>query len=191
MSAGKINRQLEVQTREQFQNMQRLLQNIQVRNPYAETLQIPSSVFKPRRTNAHYLAFIEAVTFYHQFQRKVQTDKQSGERFIETSLEDIGWANKLLAPVLLRKSDELSGACRTFLERLKSYLKREQKQSFYASSVRMEMRIPTTTFNRYLIELVRYGYLKIVGGNRYKKGFEYEVVNYEEYEKLTRMCKMF
>jgi len=50
--------------------------------------------------------------------------------------------------------------------------------------VRMQMRVPTTTFNRHLSDLVRYGYLKILGGNRYKKGYEYEVINYEEYKEL-------
>ncbi len=43
--------------------MQRVLQPVQVRNPFAESLHIPDEVFKPRRSNAHYLAFIEAVTF--------------------------------------------------------------------------------------------------------------------------------
>ena len=39
---------------------------------------IPKEVFKPRRTNAHYLAFIEAVTFYHQYQEKCH-DTETGE----------------------------------------------------------------------------------------------------------------
>ena len=57
-------------------------------------LQIPKEVFKPRRTNAHYLAFIEAVTFYHQYQREKCHDTETGEEFIETTLEDIKEANK-------------------------------------------------------------------------------------------------
>lgn len=58
---------------------------MQVRNPYAEQLQLPADVFKPRRTNAHYLAFIEAVTFYHQYQRTERVDEDTGERYIEIS----------------------------------------------------------------------------------------------------------
>jgi hypothetical protein len=46
-----------------MQDCQRMLQPITVRNPYAEQLIIPKEVFKPRRTNAHYIAFIEAITF--------------------------------------------------------------------------------------------------------------------------------
>ena len=42
-------------------------------------LRIPEEVFKPRRTNAHYLAFIEMMTFYHQYQRERQYDQDTGE----------------------------------------------------------------------------------------------------------------
>ena len=51
---------------------------MQIRNPFAEMLHIPKEVFKPRRTNAHYLAFIE-MTFYHQYQREKCHDQDTGE----------------------------------------------------------------------------------------------------------------
>jgi hypothetical protein len=89
LSAGKVNSTDEIQARQLLQNVQRVLQPITVRNPYAELLQIPKEVFKQRRTNAHYLAFIEVITFYKQHQRTQQVDKESGELFIETTLEDI------------------------------------------------------------------------------------------------------
>ncbi|MBO9684118.1 MAG: hypothetical protein J7502_15875 [Flavisolibacter sp.] len=78
-SAGKIDTGKESQVKQLVQDIQRVLQPVAVRNPYAEDLQLPVSVFKPRRTNAHYLAFIEAVTFYHQFQREQKTDEHTGE----------------------------------------------------------------------------------------------------------------
>jgi len=56
-------------------------------------LELPKSVFKPRRTNSHYLQFIEAITFYKQYQRAKQYDKETGEEFIETEIEDIQEAN--------------------------------------------------------------------------------------------------
>jgi len=67
-SAGKINKEEEQSIKELFKNCQRILQPIKVVNPFAEQLKIPTAVFKPRRTNNHYLQFIEAVTFYHQWQ---------------------------------------------------------------------------------------------------------------------------
>lgn len=86
LSAGKVDIGEELKLIESFQNMQRTLQPVSIRNPYAESLQIPEEVFKPRRSNAHYLAFVEAVTFYHQHQREKQYDKDTGEEYIETTL---------------------------------------------------------------------------------------------------------
>lgn len=68
-SAGSINRVQESSIKQLLQNTQRVLQPIPVRNPYAEQLQLPVGVFKLKRTNAHYLAFIEAITFYQAIQR--------------------------------------------------------------------------------------------------------------------------
>jgi DNA primase len=78
-------------------------------------------VFKPLRTNAHYLKFIEVITFYHQHQRVIKTS-QSGTKYIETTIEDIEWANKLMKDVLLSKSDELSWGVRQFLDKLQKWM---------------------------------------------------------------------
>ncbi len=102
-SAGRIDRVKENRIKQFLQNTQRILQPVPVRNPYAEQLQLPTDVFKPRRTNAHYLAFIEAITFYHQYQRTERVDEDTGEKYIETTLEDIAVANQLMKNVLLRK----------------------------------------------------------------------------------------
>ncbi|NJM15477.1 MAG: DNA primase [Bacteroidales bacterium] len=184
LSAGKIDSRKETELKEFFKDMQSVLKPVKVRNPFAELLKLPEYVFKPLRTNAHYLAFIETITFYHQYQREVKTDS-AGEKYIETTLEDIEWANKLLKDVLLSKSDELSGECRSFFERLKQWIKTNQKSSFFASQIRESFRMNPSNLKYYLVQLMRYGYIKTVGGDRYKRGFEYEVTNFEEYNKLN------
>jgi len=189
VSARQINHHQEEVIKEKFKDMQSLLKPIAVKNPYAQQLKIPQEVFKPLRSNAHYLQFIECVTFYHQYQREVQTDPGTGEQFIETNLEDIAAANALLKEVLLVKADELSGACRTFFEVLKAHLKKEKKQSFYARDIRSALRLNPKTLSRYLSDLQRYHYIKIVGGDKFRKGYEYEVVSYEEYGQLQTTIK--
>lgn len=183
-SAGQLNKQQEEELKELFKDIQSLLKPIQVRNPYAIQLKIPQEVFKPLRTNTHYLQFIECITFYHQYQREVKTDPDTQEQYIETTLEDIAAANALLKDILLAKADELSGACRNFFEVLKSHLKREKKQNFYAKEIRATLRISTTTLKRYLYQLQTNDYIKIVGGDKFRKGYEYEIVSYEEYQAL-------
>lgn len=196
VSAGQINRTEEQDIKQFLQNTQRILQPVTVRNPYAEQLKIPAEVFKPRRTNAHYLQFIEVITFYHQYQREQKTDKATGEVYIETTPEDIAEANKLMKAVLLRKADELSGACRNYFEQLKQYLQErrtchpELAEGFTNKEIRRGLRIPISTVKRYHAELQGCNYIKrnenpaISGTGKKTKAYHYEVVSYEEYRQL-------
>jgi hypothetical protein len=184
-SAGKIDEVEQNKIIKQFQNMQRILQPVQIRNPYAEFLKIPDEVFKPRRTNAHYLAFIELITFYHQYQRERKCDQETGEEYIETTLEDIEEANKLMKEILLRKSDELNGACRSYFEKLKEYLQQNKLSDYTNREIRNYLRIKGTTLRRYHNELLGCGMIRVKAGKK-NIGYQYEVVSHEEYEKLQQ-----
>jgi DNA primase catalytic core len=188
-SAGKIDARQEKELREFFKDMQSVLKPVKVRNPYAEHLKLPEHVFKPLRTNSHYLAVIETITFYHQYQRELKTDPKTGERYIETSLDDIRWANKLLRDVLLTKSDELSRATREFFERLKKWMKENDQDVFYAKEIRETFRMTSSSCNRYILDLLRNGYIKVTGGNKYRQGYEYQVVRADEYQRLQEHVK--
>jgi DNA primase catalytic core len=189
LSAGKIDARGENELKEFFKDMQSVLKPIRVRNPYAEYLKLPEYIFKPLRTNSHYLAVIETITFYHQYQREVKTDPGSGERYIETNLGDIEWANRLLKDVLLAKSDELPRAVREFFERLKAFMKASGQEVFYAKEIRETFRMASSSCNRYILELLRNNYIKITGGNKYRQGFEYQIIKPNEYRKLQDHVK--
>ena len=183
LSAGKVNTREENELKEFFKDMQTVLKPINVRNPYAELLKLPEYVFKPLRTNSHYLATIETITFYHQYQRELKTDEATGGLYIETTLEDIEWANKLLRDVLLAKADELNQALRNFYETLKYHVKASGKGMFYSKEIREKLRMNPMTVNRYTRELENRNFIKRTGGNK-KAGFEYEITNWEEYTQL-------
>jgi hypothetical protein len=182
-SAGKINTEEEKQTKALMQDCQRILGPITVINPFAEMLKLPNEVLKPRRTNSHYLQFIEAITFYHQYQREQKADPSTGEVFIETTIEDIAEANKLIKEILLRKSDDITGACRNYFELLKSQLQKEKQSTFTNKEIRSWLRIPLGTVKRHNLELMNCGYLKLAESKK-EKGYRYEVVSYEEYAVL-------
>ncbi len=188
LSGGEINKERENQYKELLKNIQRLLRPINIINPYAKYIALPEQVFKPRRTMTLLLGFIEAVTFYHQYQREVKYTSPSGrtggagQPYIETNIEDIAAAFNLLKDVLFSKSDELTKAARSFLEDLKLWLKKENKESFTAKEIRKLLRLAPATLKRYLSELERYGYIKSKG-NRYVK-YEYSISDYEEYNSL-------
>lgn len=181
--AGKIDKTAENQTKNVLKNVQRLLKPVTVINPYAEYLQLPNEVFKKRRTNAHYLQFIEAITFYKQYQREEQVNEETGEWYIKTTIEDIQEANDLMRHILLRKSDELNGATRDHYEKLKSYLQQNNLTTFINRDIRTAFRIPATTVRRYHNTLIENNYIKKTSTNK-AKGYRYEIVNAEEYHKL-------
>lgn len=183
ISAGKINAAEEVKAKQLLQNVQSVLQPITVINPFAEQLKIPSEVFKKRRTNAHYLAFIEVITFFKQYEREQRVDEATGEIFIETTIEDIAEANELLKQILLRKSDELNGATRNYFEELKQHLVRSNQSSFTSTSMRNGLRIPISSVKRYHAALMDAGLIRKME-NRNTKAYHYEIISKEEYSQL-------
>jgi hypothetical protein len=189
LSAVEINHYEENEKRLCLQNVQRILKPVKIINPFANKLILPQSVFKPRRTNSHYLQFIEAVTFYYQYQREEKVDKKTGEIYIETTLEDIENANNLLKEVLLRKSDELTGNCRNYLEQVKNYLKQRNKNNslpgsgFTNREIRQALRVNPSNQKRYNLQLQIGYYMKRVEGKK-ATGYHYEIVSPQEYEVL-------
>ena len=188
ISAGKLDEQKQLEAKNLLQNVQRILKPIKVINPFAEYLELPQSVFKPRRTNSHYLQFIEAITFYKQYQREQQVNEETGEVFIETEIEDIKEANELITEVLLRKSDTITGATRNHLESLKNYLKINNKTTFNNTEIRRNLRVKETTLRRYNKQLLEEDYIKKVKG---KKGqlYHFEIINVDEYKELKTLIK--
>jgi len=183
LSAGEINHERDRQYQRLFQNMQRLLKPITIINPYAKYIQLPDAVFKPRRTMTLLLGFIEAVTFYHQYQREVKKDG-SGTLYIETTASDIEQAFSLLKEVLFSKSDELTRATRDFFERLKAYLQDQKLSSFKAQDIRRVLRMEPRTIQRYMKELVQYGQLRRIYGVKGRSGFEYGLSDGDGYQVL-------
>jgi DNA primase len=184
--AGQIDKTGQQKAKIQLQNAQRLLRKVKVINPFAQELKIPEMVFKKLRTNNHYLKLIQIISYYCQFNREIKTDSE-GTIFIETNLEDISWANRLIKESLLTKSDELSGNLRQFFEILKGIMnqRKESEKSFYAKEIRQQLRLNPMTVNRHLRDLEMRSYIRQIGGNR-KTGYEYIIELWEEYADLQK-----
>jgi len=167
-AAGKID----VDEQDKFiallQNIQRALVPVKIINPFAPSLTLPTTVTAQLRTMNIYLGLIEAITFLNQFRRPVHKGKD-GLRYIESTQEDIEWANKLFMDTLLAKSDDLSPSVRSFLEGLKKHT--VKGESFTAKELKPLFNISTATIVRYLRELLKREYIT-ANGNRYK-GLQY------------------
>ena len=134
------------------------------------------------RTKNHYLTLIKAVTLWNQKGRKQTTDSE-GNTFLVSTLEDVQWANYLCKDSLLRKSDELGGKTRNFFECLKELIKEWNVKTFYAKEIRRHYRMHPMELQRRLNELEARGLLRCVGRSN-KPGNEYEIIVWDDYEKL-------
>jgi DNA primase len=187
IAAGLVDKENTLRVQNLLKNAQRMLDPIEVRNPFQPDLVLPSVIFKPLRTNTHYINLIKSITFLHQHQLKVQKD-ENGMKYVETKLEHIEWANKLCRESLLRKSDQLSGAQRTFFEALKAFLREKginenNNISFFSRDVREHFKIHRETLKRNLLGFENFGLVQRKGENS-KQGFEYEILYWDDYEKI-------
>lgn len=181
--AGMIDTYSEQQVQEKMQLVQRALEQVKVINPYAPYIDLPDNFPKKRRALPILLNFIEAITFYHQYQREPKTDETTGEVYIESTIEDIRNGYAFLQNVLLRRSDELNGAIRNFYENLVQVVPQLPPQEsgvqpvkFKLQEIRQYIRLTPRSIQRYLTELVEYGYLHITGGKK-RTGYEYEILH--------------
>ena len=105
-----------------MRNAQRLLQPIDVVNPWADQLTFTTDRTRTRRDNLKYLGLIESITLLHQYQRPREKD-EDGSPFIRVTLDDIGLANKLAPELLGRSLDELPPQTRRLLEYIKTLVR--------------------------------------------------------------------
>jgi DNA primase catalytic core len=181
IQAGIVNETQQQTAKQLLKNSQRLLRKVRVINPYATDLRIPDCVFKKLRTNMHYLKLIEIITFYNQYNRKLEKS-QIGEPYIKTAIEDIELANWLVKETLLQKSDELSNDVRYFFESLKEQVKEANTTVFFAKDVRKNFRMHPMKLSRYLSQLVQRNYIKKISNRQ--SGFEYEILTFDDYQLL-------
>lgn len=173
--AGLVNVYEEQQIQEKLQHIQKVLEPIKVINPFAPLIDLPDNFPKKRRALPILLNFIEAITFYHQYQREQKTDSDTGEVFIESTTEDIQNGYEYLKNVLLRRSDELNGAVRNFYENLHQLIIKKELVKFKISEVRKELGTAPRTIQHYITQLMDYNYLQLVGGKQ-RTGYEYELL---------------
>lgn len=174
-SAGLIN-QTEIQKLQyELKCIIASLENVSIINPFATLIELPKDISHPRKSLLLLLNFIEVITYFFQHQREQIADKNTGELFIKTHPNDIELAFKLLKNSLFRRADELSTTTRGFYHWLNTYLSEAKTHQFTALDIRKAKAIHPRTLNRYLQELKLYSYIKVVGGNKHREGYRYQI----------------
>ena len=154
------------------------LEPLRIVNPYATAIQLPEDVAHPRKSLLLLLNFIEVITYFFQWQRHRQIDKQTGEECVMTHPDDIEIAFKYLKNSLFRRADELSTSARGFYHWLAAFLSQAKTKQFTALDIRRAKAIHPRTLNRYLQELKLYSYVQVVGGNKHREGYRYKLTDF-------------
>jgi hypothetical protein len=116
-----------------LKNVQRLLQPVDVVNPYADQLTFTAERTRTRRDHEKYLTLIDTIALLHQHQRKTEILKtenlKSNEAsYITVTLDDIKLANRLAPELLGRSLDELPPQSRNLLNHIKNLVQAECKR---------------------------------------------------------------
>ncbi|MCP4502137.1 MAG: DNA primase, partial [Deltaproteobacteria bacterium] len=167
------------------QNAQRLLENVEVVNPFAEELTFPSHQTRTRRDHEKYLDVMSTLALLHQFQRGKKTFSVDGEahEFVEVTLEDIEKANKLAHEVLGRSLDELPPQTRKLLEQIHELVQLRIKEDgleqedvlFSRRELRDFTRTADTPLRKHLTRLIELEYVLAHSGRR-GQSFSYELL---------------
>jgi len=130
--AGLIAKEERKDLLKKLRNAQRLLQPVEVLNPYAPGLTFATARTRNRRDHEKYLTLIEAIALLHQHQRPRQAvpapNAPNGAtvEYIEVTLEDIALANQLAPEVLGRSLDELPPQTRRLLAHIRDLVKQKR-----------------------------------------------------------------
>ncbi len=100
-------------------NAQRLLEPLDVVNPWADQLTFTAASMRTRRDHEKYLTLIDAITLLHQHQRPSEKDAEGG-RYIRVTPDDIALANRITPELLGRALDELPPQTRRLLGGIKA-----------------------------------------------------------------------
>ncbi|MEZ0007927.1 hypothetical protein ABH942_003313 [Flavobacterium sp. 28YEA47A] len=179
--AGIINTEEEHAAKQLLRNCMRVLKPHTVVNPFADKLTLPVEAKSLRRLNEQFQDFICQVTLLHQFQRS----KDQQGRLIATK-DDVRLAVELFFTAIILKVDELDGSTRQFFDKLKAFIKSQEKGSTYKFTereVRIHMKLSKTSVYKFFKLLKELEYIQSVEG-AVNKGFKYVISYWDNLDKL-------
>ncbi len=189
-NAGEINPEAQEKAINFIQKIIRELKTCEVINPYATQLHLPEKVHKIRRLNEMYQAVIKQVTFLNQYQRQASPNpSKGGEQVIVTEIEDIEQATEILFESIVLKVDELDGSLRQFFERLKKYLK-DQDKEFTQREIRQELNLSKAQCSRNINILLELEYITSKFSGNLKRVC-YKIDYWDNHQKSRNEIKSF
>jgi len=183
-AAGLIDTTKEKEIREFLRNCMRLLQPLEVVNPFANKIDLPNEAQKIRRLNDLFQSYVKQMTLLNQYQRK----KDVQGRLI-TDKEDLKIAIAIMFDSIILKVDELDGSLRDFYEKLKKYVLAKGKEyEFEQREIRQSFRISKTQMHRNINSLLELEYIAKTYVSQ-RNTFHYKIAYWDNMEALRNRIK--
>lgn len=188
-ASGQLDREEEKRITGLLRNCIRILEPLQVINPYAGQITLPEEAHKIRRLNDLYQSFVRQVTLLNQYRRK----KDDKGRLIAEK-EDLEQASEIMFDSIMLKVDELDGSLRQFYERLKTYVQSQGKEyrnyTFGRKEIRDALRVSKTQQHRFFNDLYEMEYISQHGGNSHS-GYKYKIQVWDDMQALRARIKRY
>lgn len=178
--AGLLDEVKENKAKELLQYLVDNLYDLEVVNPFAMALQLPSKLSNSRNLTMQLIQFVNLVTLVHQHQRQ-----KDGSGRVITTEQDVEIGIDLFLDCILVQVDELNTNTRMFFEELKSLVldsPNGKKTSLTAREIREALNVEQPTCTRYLKTLLKYEYIKKEGFRN--KGYRYKIVYWSEMDSI-------
>jgi energy-coupling factor transporter ATP-binding protein EcfA2 len=155
---------------ELHRNAQRLLEPVEIVNPYAAKLKFPDDRLAARRDHRKYLGLIRAVTFAHQYRRR----RDQGAIVVEPN--DIAVANRLAHHTLGQSIADLTPPSRRLLVEIRRWVG-EREVKFSQRELREQVGWKRSQLAEHVKELVEAEYLlahSLGGGRRARYALDWD-----------------
>jgi len=194
---GLKRKQQRLDLRIKQQNVQRLLNPVQVVNPFTQDLLFPSHRLRLRRDHDKYLTLIKAIALLHQYQREIKILKVKDQEpateleYIEVTKEDIQTANRLFPKVLERSLEDLPPQTIRLLQQITRLCREKAEEEkiplteirFTRRDVKRYTTFGDTQTKIHLARLVSHEYL-LSYRKHVNEVYQYELLYYSEEEQI-------
>jgi DNA primase catalytic core len=169
-------------------NIQRLIKQVDIVNPFENRLTFTSKTLRARRENIKYLNLINAVALVRQYQREIRT-REDGAEYITVDIGDVRIANDLAREYLTKNLDCLSPPAKSLYENIRELiLNINDKTGMDLESIQISRRqiMDYTGWSEWQVrahikELVELEYLQQVQGKQGKR-YCYKLIEDIDYE---------
>lgn len=185
LMAGQIDLKAQDEAKELLQYVIRNIHSLEVVNPYATALMLPTKIRNTRMLTMQLNQFVSLITLFNQHKR----EKDKHGRVIATT-EDNQTGIDLFLDALMLNIDELDAGTREFFDSLKKLMMaspNKEKTKLTSLEIQKELGLSKSHANRFLSTLVHFEYVKREGHRN--TGFTYMVKNWDELSSIKKLIQ--